>query len=164
IAFFASLILPFVADNYLTRKKILYWFVVILVFIGGLLTARSFLIAILLGILMLSVINSKSVVGFILSNLKAILLIIPIALLLYVVLGSIFAPEQFDKLFNYAFELFVNFFKGDGFESSSTNRLKEMYILPDNLITWLIGDGKMQSLTGGYYMHTDVGYIRLIFY
>ena len=50
-----------------------------------------------------------------------------------------------------------------------------MYVFPDNLKTWLIGDGYFSNpynidpyftgrFVGGYYMSTDVGYLRFIFY
>ena len=51
----------------------------------------------------------------------------------------------------------------------------DMYVFPDNLKTWLIGDGYFDgpSLTDpyyvgptmtGFYKWTDVGYLRFIFY
>ena len=40
-----------------------------------------------------------------------------------------------------------------------------MYIFPENIKTWIIGDGFWANPSGsGYYMHTDVGYLRLIYY
>ena len=52
--------------------------------------------------------------------------------------------------------------------------LKNMLVFPDNLKTWLIGDGYMENpridpyytgkIHGGYYMSTDIGYLRFIFY
>ena len=40
-----------------------------------------------------------------------------------------------------------------------------MYIFPENISTWIIGDGFWNSHDGiGYYMHTDVGYLRMIYY
>ena len=50
-----------------------------------------------------------------------------------------------------------------------------MYIWPDKLETWLIGDGYMidpgynpnyygKTYGGGYYMNSDVGYVRFIYY
>ena len=52
-----------------------------------------------------------------------------------------------------------------------------MYIFPDNLKTWFIGDGYFDNpyysdsepyyvgpKMGGYYMGTDVGYLRFIYY
>ena len=68
-----------------------------------------------------------------------------------------------EELINWAFELFINLGESGELESSSTNQLKDMYIFPDNISTWLLGDGK--SIDGnGFYMNTDVGYIRSIFY
>lgn len=39
-----------------------------------------------------------------------------------------------------------------------------MYKWPNDMSTWWFGDGRMLNLNGGYYMHTDVGYMRLIYY
>lgn len=49
-----------------------------------------------------------------------------------------------------------------------------MWVWPDNLATWLIGDGYFNSpatnpyyigpLFEGYYMGTDIGYCRFVFY
>jgi hypothetical protein len=49
-----------------------------------------------------------------------------------------------------------------------------MYVWPDNPKTWIIGDGYfnnpywdpnyMGEMTDGYYMNTDVGYLRFIYY
>ena len=58
---------------------------------------------------------------------------------------------------------------------SSNNILKYMYVFPDNFKTWSIGDGYFDNpyyndvyyfgpKWGGFYMATDVGYLRFIFY
>ena len=58
---------------------------------------------------------------------------------------------------------------------SSNEKLKTMYVFPDNLKTWVMGDGYFSNpyridpyFTGdyivGYYMGTDAGYLRFIFY
>ena len=50
-----------------------------------------------------------------------------------------------------------------------------MVVFPDNLKTWLIGDGYFSNpgeidpyfigeIVGGYYKGTDIGYLRFIFY
>lgn len=164
VAFFSILILPFVYNNLFTKNKFIYWASVLIIFSGGLLTARSFIIAIMLGLLMVSIIKSKTIVSFFLTNIRIVLLSIPLLYVLYIIFSLIFEVDQFDKVFNYAFEIFVNYSKGDGLTSSSTEVLKDMYVWPDNITTWLIGDGRMQSLEGGYYKGTDVGYLRLIYY
>lgn len=61
--------------------------------------------------------------------------------------------------FIHAFEIFL----GDGGTTSSTEHMKSMYIFPNNFKTWIIGDGKFMD-GSGYYMGTDVGFLRLWFY
>lgn len=69
-----------------------------------------------------------------------------------------------EQAFNWAFEIFINFSNNGTLESDSTNQLQEMYVLPDNIKTWLIGDGRISNGGLGFYMDTDVGYIRSLFY
>ncbi len=75
----------------------------------------------------------------------------------------------------FAFEGFFNLVENGEWSTSSTDRLKTMYVFPDNFKTWLIGDGYFSNpintdpyftgkVVGGYYMGTDVGYLRFIFY
>src|SRR5690606_36927125 len=69
-----------------------------------------------------------------------------------------------ERMLNYTFELFVNYFSGSGFETRSSNKQLEMYIFPEKITTRLFGDGRMQKPSGGYYMKTDIGYTRLLIY
>lgn len=66
----------------------------------------------------------------------------------------------------YGFEGFVNWYETGDWNTSSTSRLQKMFILPDNLKTWLIGDGWFDNPDepGGFYKYTDIGYLRFIFY
>lgn len=164
VAFFAILILPYVYKGSLTSNKIVYILSLSIIFIGGMLTGRSFLIAIILGVLMITILKSKTFFGFILQNIKLSIISLPALFFVYLVLSSIINASQFERVFNYVFSLFVNYFSGDGFQSSSTNAQLEMYVFPNSILTWLFGDGRMVSLDGGYYMGSDIGYIRLIFY
>lgn len=78
------------------------------------------------------------------------------------------------ELLRFGFEGFFNYFENGTFETNSTNMLSEGLIFPDNLHTWLIGDGYMASGSNdpyymgpddyGFYMNTDAGYSRFIFY
>lgn len=77
-------------------------------------------------------------------------------------------------LLRFGFEAFFNYFEYGEFETNSTNMLSEGMIFPDNLKTWIIGDGYMASGLNdpyyigpsdyGFYMNTDAGYSRFIFY
>lgn len=64
---------------------------------------------------------------------------------------------------DWAFELIINFLDSGSVETTSTDQLKDMWVLPDNFRTWLIGDGLFFNRDGTYYMHTDVGYLRTIY-
>lgn len=83
------------------------------------------------------------------------------------------SPEM-HKLLRFGFEAFFNYFEHGNFETHSTNMLSEGMIFPDNFKTWIIGDGYMASGSNdpyyigpadyGFYMNTDAGYSRFIFY
>lgn len=66
----------------------------------------------------------------------------------------------------YGFEVFFNFFNSGELSTSSTTKLQQMVVWPDNLKTWIIGDGWFDNPEnpGSFYKYTDVGYLRFIFY
>lgn len=75
----------------------------------------------------------------------------------------------------FAFEGFFSLIEQGKWEVHSNNMLQNMYFFPDNVKTWIIGDGYFANpittdpyYTGemrtAYYMGTDVGYLRFIFY
>ena len=81
----------------------------------------------------------------------------------------------FKEDIRFAFEGFFSLAEDGEWNVSSNYRLKNMYVFPDNLKTWLVGDGYIENpyqrdpyymgpRWGGYYMATDVGYLRFIFY
>ncbi len=82
---------------------------------------------------------------------------------------------QFQELFRFAFEGFFSLFEEGEWQMDSTDRLQTMIVFPDNIKTWIIGDGYfinpydtdpyyVGEFIGGYYMGTDIGYLRFIFY
>ena len=66
----------------------------------------------------------------------------------------------------YGFEMFFNYARSGDFTTSSTDKLQRMVVWPDNIGTWLIGDGWFDNPDnpGSFYKYTDVGYLRFIFY
>lgn len=79
------------------------------------------------------------------------------------------------KLLRFAFEGFFKWYEKGTWQTDSTETLKNMWVYPEQLKTWLIGDGYFENpyftdsnYTGpkmeGFYMNTDVGYLRFIFY
>lgn len=82
---------------------------------------------------------------------------------------------QVHKMLRFAFEGFFNLVETGEWSIASNETLKTMVVFPDNMKTWIIGDGYFNNpmnsdpyflgeVTGGYYMGTDVGYLRFIYY
>lgn len=85
------------------------------------------------------------------------------------------SSSEVEQRMRFAFEGFFSLFENGEWEVSSNEKLKTMYVFPQTLKTWLIGDGYFSNPNdidlffigkeiGGYYMGTDVGYLRFIFY
>lgn len=83
--------------------------------------------------------------------------------------------QQFHDNIRFAFEGFFSIAEKGEWETHSNNILKNMIVFPDNIKTWLIGDAYFDNpywsdpyYVGprfhGYYMQTDIGYLRFIFY
>lgn len=137
-----------------------YSLLVITIFsLAGILSGRTFFI--LLAITIPYVFCLKE--GNIKKSVKELISVFfPVLIIGFVAFIYLFASNE--QLVSWAFELFINFGDGGKLESESTNQLKDMYIFPSDLKTWLFGDGKTVNDSGGFYMGSDVGYIRSIFY
>lgn len=96
-------------------------------------------------------------------------ILIPIIVYLYSV------NEQFHDNIRFAFEGFFSLAEKGEWETNSNKILKNMVVFPDNAKTWILGDGYMENPyyhdpyytgpnMGGFYMGTDIGYLRFIFY
>jgi hypothetical protein len=83
--------------------------------------------------------------------------------------------ENFHDNIRFAFEGFFSLAEKGQWETNSNNILKNMVVFPDNVQTWLIGDGYIENPTWrdpyyvgpsyhGFYKGTDIGYLRFIFY
>lgn len=81
----------------------------------------------------------------------------------------------FHKNLRFGFEGFFSLVETGKWQVGSNDQLKSMIVFPETTKTWLIGDGYFNNpiatdiyftgkVTGGYYMGTDIGYLRFIFY
>lgn len=82
----------------------------------------------------------------------------------------------FQANLRFGFEGFFSLVEKGRWEVHSNEILQNMYVFPDNLKTWFIGDGYFDNPNDsdpyyigerwkvGYYKGTDVGYLRFIFY
>ena len=100
---------------------------------------------------------------------SALLVLLPVIIHYYHTNATIHSNIRF------AFEGFFSLAEKGRWETHSNEILKNMYVLPDNTKTWLIGDGYFDNpydmdpyytglKWGGFYHGTDVGYLRFIFY
>ena len=83
------------------------------------------------------------------KTFKKVLLLFLVLFVIFVLSGDFFKKiiiESSDnKMQKHALELFVKFFVSNKFETESTNDLKTMYVYPDDLKTWIIGDGRFSA-------------------
>lgn len=115
-------------------------------------------------------VNNKSVWAWFLGILCVI---IPVFIYLYN------TNENFYENIRFGFEGFFSLWETGSWQTGSNDiLLNHMVVFPDNWKTWLIGDGYAANpvdprytdpyYTGpvyhGYYMGTDIGYLRFIFY
>lgn len=85
--------------------------------------------------------------------------LIGISVGIFIILNIVFADNP---ALGWAFEIVYNYLEKGNFETTSTNDLLNSYVFPDSLKSWIIGDGKWIDDDGRYYMHTDVGFCRLL--
>lgn len=112
---------------------------------------------------------SKSTGRIMLWFVGVLVVAVPLLTILY------HTNEQFHDNIRFAFEGFFSLAEKGRWEVNSNEILKNMIVFPDNLKTWIVGDGYMLDPTGvdpyytgpdwgGYYQATDIGYLRFIFY
>lgn len=164
-------------------NRILYGIMLGLLFFGALSAGRTALIGIAAAIGLLlgeffgeTVKRFKNIKISINTKLKSRTIIISILVLILVLVTVLFIVndvfkfsigEEIQRKANYfiayAFELFYNLARGDGFTTDSTSALSNMYFeVPTR--TFFVGDGWYTTASGSYYMGTDAGYMRNILF
>lgn len=163
--------------NSVKRTQILWYLMAfLLIAVVGNMIARTTTVGIILGLAYLLYttgihrLKLNKGAGYLISWLGGILLVaIPVLTILYN------TNAQFHDNLRFAFEGFFSLAEKGRWEVSSNEVLKSMVVFPDNPHTWLIGDGYFEDPTErdpyytgrnffGYYMQTDIGYLRFIFY
>lgn len=102
-------------------------------------------------------------------------LAVVITLTILVSIYLYYINDNFKKDIRFAFEGFFSLWEKGEWSVVSNDILMDMYVFPDNIKTWIVGDGYFDNpyykdlyylgpKWGGYYMATDVGYLRFIFY
>jgi len=140
-------------------KRAFIWIIYYLfIFFVGLMMARTTVVGLCFSILLLITwkpFNLK-------TNKKKFKWIIFLSLFSVFTLIYVLAKAN-ENLLNFAFEFFYNYDNTGSFESASTNHMMTMYRWPTKYDTWIFGDGIFNT-SEGYYMRTDIGFLRLIYY
>ena len=157
----AIILTAFIVINNPKRKKtytVIYFFLCI----TGILIARIVILAYALSFFMFLVYWFKRGGGILVLKKLGTLIFASIIVIIFL---NLFFSSLFEtSAIKHAFELFINLYESKSLSTKSTTNVYEMLIFPDNLKTFLIGDGRFYNSDSSYYMRTDVGFSRLIFY
>ena len=106
---------------------------------------------------------------------KLIAILVTTFVLILISIALYNTVPQMKEFLRFGFEGFFNYFEAGEWETDSTSKLETMVVLPEELRTWIIGDGYFMNsrydpnylgdaTDQGFYMGTDIGYLRFIFY
>lgn len=146
------------------------------IFVIGNMLARTTTVGVLLAIVYLLIkaypydftINRSSA-GVLKHFCISLMVVLPIVISLYNTNPAVREDIRF------AFEGFFSLAEKGEWDVNSNDRLMDMWVFPDNAKTWIIGDGYFDGPSNtdpyyvgptmtGFYMWTDIGYLRFIFY
>ncbi|PMO63058.1 hypothetical protein BCT04_16140 [Vibrio breoganii] len=126
---------------------------ILILMIAGIIAARTTFIGILVAWSIFTYYNTKQ--SIIITSSVAVFILI-------VVFSGIF--EGIEAYTNWAFEMFINLFNSGSLSTSSTDHLGRMYFLPSSEWSFIVGDGLYTTNDGKYYMNTDAGYMRHLYF
>lgn len=164
----------------LSNKEILFYIAsfMILAVIGNMMSRTT---TVGIGIAIMYLLYSNVFIKGSMSKNKRLWLFIlgTLCIVLPVIIYHYYTSDGFYKNIRFAFEGFFSLWETGKWEVSSNDILVDhMVVFPDNIRTWIIGDGYAANpnsgpvadpyYTGpsfhGFYMGTDIGYLRFIFY
>lgn len=158
----------YIANNKMSIfKQFLLSLAYVIITVVGMMLARTSMVGAFLGVLIILMVNSKSVFSIILKLFKIIFIVSLILTVLLLAISKLSsdAKDMLEVIYKFAFELFINIFESETVSTSSTDNLLRMWtIVPENFSTWFLGDGFWNTPDGRYYMGTDVGVLRNIYY
>lgn len=141
-------------------QKYLFLLVFILILVTGILIARTTLVGFLLSILFLFYLSGRRF-SLLSKHILIFLSVIPISIGLFFFFIEYLNP----KMLEWGLELIINYFTDNSVNSSSTNEMFDMWkIIPEHFSTYLTGDGQFNLPDGSYYMHVDIGILRILYF
>ena len=154
----------------------LYLLAFIFISVAGSMIARTTLVGVVVGLLYLAYVTIRQIQTMERNYSKMWGWLIGLLLIAVPVLVNQYNTDSaMRKYLRFGFEGFFNYAEQGTFSYSSNEKLKTMYVWPDNIKTWIVGDGYFENpryvdpfyvgeLYLGYYKATDVGYLRFIYY
>ncbi len=148
------------------KRKICYWSLFLIIGIVGNIVSRTTTVGLVISIVYMALSNFSLSGQITHSRVRFIGYGIVFTGLL---VGGIYYLYNYSPVFGnylrYGFEGFFNWFENGEWTANSTDRLQRMVVFPNNLKTWLIGDGWFLNPndSNGFYKYTDIGYLNFIF-
>ena len=163
-------------DKMSKLSVVLYIFAFIIITVVGNMIARTTSVGVILGLgyMLFSLLKRlfdregrRSSLMWLWAGVLAV--IIPLGVTLYR------SVPEINRLIHFAFEGFFAYAETGEFQTASSNRLvDEMLVFPEETKTWIIGDGYFvnskndinylgNATDKGFYMGTDIGYLRFLF-
>ena len=145
-------------------KKRLPWIILyVFITVTGFLISRTTVVGNVLSLLMIAYFWMRT--STFLVNIKRLSLMIVLIVLVVIVFDHFYNTFQDDPVFRHGFELFINMQDSGAPQSRSLEIMLTMFHFPDTVKSFLIGDARFYCPSGWhYYMRTDVGYARLMWY
>lgn len=155
-----------------------YCYTILFVFIAvvGDMISRSTVTGVIISLVCMIFFALKNISGFRLLKKFTLLLVVIIP----IIIGLYNTNEDFKENIRFGFEGFFSLAEKGEWQTNSNDILKDMAVWPDNLESWIIGDGYAADPTDknyssydpyyigpsfqGFYMNTDIGYCRFILY
>lgn len=157
-------LVPYCSTSYLHNKKILYYSLCAIIGVAGILSGRTVIVALVLVAGFLCVMESRRFVAFFLRSFKIVIAFIVLLVLSFIIIKQYIDLKRYERIVGWAFEVFISYMEKGEVETTSTDAMISMYRWPEDLKTWFLGHGLFFNSDGSYYMRSDVGYVRLVYY
>ena len=168
--------ISFVVMNGLCQPKLqttIYWIAYLVIAVVGNMIGRTTSVGVVVSLIYILVhCIFYGYREFLKSHVLPLLLLMVALLPLWIYVYNN-SPKTREDL-RFGFEGFFSLAEIGRWETNSNNRLSDMFVLPDNPKTWIIGDGYFDNpysdpnFNGDnpteFYKGTDVGYLRFIYY
>ena len=147
-----------------TKELSLYFILYLYITVVSMLMSRTTMIGAGMGLALIVLYKLRSFQSFFKFAFGIVATLLCAILLIKLIPSSVLG--EYEDITKFGFEMFINYKESGELTTVSTNHMfEDMVVFPTDIKTWVIGDALWMDPTGdGYYMHTDIGYCKLLFY